>query len=62
MPFGGANQFDPTQSVYSGKGNTRYGGYWERLDATNKLTGLTFFSQRIPVGVFAAKNDIGQSQ
>jgi iron complex outermembrane receptor protein len=44
----GANQFDPTQSVYSG--SPRYGGYWERLDPTNTITGLASLSPKNPLG------------
>lgn len=53
----GANQFDPTQPVYS-KSN-RYGGYWERLDPLNTLTGLAALSPKNPVGLLNQKNDIG---
>lgn len=53
----GANQFDPTQPVYS-KSN-RYGGYWERLDPLNTITGLAALSPKNPVGLLNQKNDIG---
>src|ERR1035437_5393212 len=56
----GANQFDPTQSVYSGKGNARYGGYWARLDPS-ATTGLTALSPKNPLGLLMQKFDIGQS-
>jgi TonB-dependent starch-binding outer membrane protein SusC len=54
----GANQFDPTQPVYS-KSN-RYGGYWERLDPSDP-TGLTSLSPKNPVGLLYQKHDIGNS-
>ncbi len=53
----GANQFDPTQPVYSGK--NRYGGYWERLDPTNPTTGLVSLSPKNPLGVLMQTSDIG---
>ena len=40
----GANQFDPTQPVYSGK--DRYGGYWERLDPSTPNRVCIFISQK----------------
>lgn len=52
----GANQFDPTQPVYSGKGN--YGGYWERLDP-NTNTGLAALSPKNPVGLLEQRHNIG---
>jgi TonB-dependent starch-binding outer membrane protein SusC len=54
----GANQFDPTQPVYS-KSN-RYGGYWERLDA-NTPSGLTSLSPKNPVGLLNQKHDEGHA-
>jgi iron complex outermembrane receptor protein len=54
----GANQFDPTQPVYS-KSN-RYGGYWERLDA-NTPSGLASLSPKNPVGLLNQKHDIGNA-
>ena len=56
----GANQFDPTQPVYSGK--DRYGGYWERLDPSNTTTGLASLSPKNPLGLLEQKKDIGHSQ
>lgn len=56
----GANQFDPTQPIYSGKG--RYGGYWERLDPLNTNTGLAALSPKNPLGLLLQKEDIGKSQ
>jgi TonB-dependent starch-binding outer membrane protein SusC len=53
----GANQFDPTQPVYSNK--NRYGGYWERLDPSNTVTGLTSLSPKNPVGMLMQTSDIG---
>ncbi|RYZ62846.1 MAG: TonB-dependent receptor [Chitinophagaceae bacterium] len=53
----GANQFDPTQPVYSGKGN--YGGYWERLDPSNTNTGLAALSPKNPVGLLEQRHNIG---
>ncbi len=55
----GANQFDPTQPVYSG--NNRYGGYWERLDPDNALTGLAQLSPKNPVGLLMQKDDRGNA-
>ena len=54
----GANQFDPTQPVYS-KSN-RYGGYWERLDPATP-SGLTSLSPKNPVGLLNQKHDIGHA-
>ena len=55
----GANQFDPTQPVYTtGK---RYGGYWERLDPSNLPSGLASLSPKNPVGELMQKNDIGNA-
>lgn len=56
----GANQFDPTQPVYSEKSN-RYGGYWERLDATNVVTGLSALSPKNPLGLLMQKFDYGNA-
>lgn len=55
----GANQFDPTQPVYS-KSN-RYGGYWERLDPSNSITGLAALSPKNPLGLLMQKRDIGNA-
>ncbi|MEI9806443.1 MAG: SusC/RagA family TonB-linked outer membrane protein [Bacteroidota bacterium] len=55
----GANQFDPTQPIYSGKG--RYGGYWERLDPANTNTGLAALSPKNPLGVLMQQSNIGKS-
>ncbi|MFT3682697.1 MAG: TonB-dependent receptor [Ferruginibacter sp.] len=55
----GANQFDPTQPVYSG--NNRFGGYWERLDPSNTNTGLTALSPKNPLGLLMQKNDRGNA-
>lgn len=54
----GANQFDPTQPVYS-KSN-RYGGYWERLDP-NTATGLTALSPKNPLGLLMQQSNIGHT-
>ncbi len=56
---GGANSFDPTQPVYSGKG--RYGGYWERLDPANTVTGLASLSPKNPVGMLMQLKNIGKT-
>jgi len=53
----GANQFDPTQPVYSGK--NRYGGYWERLDPSNPNTGLASLSPKNPLGILMQTSNIG---
>ena len=58
---GGANSFDPTQPVYSGKGNARYGGYWERLDPSNTTTGLASLSPKNPLGLLMQKYDISNA-
>jgi TonB-dependent starch-binding outer membrane protein SusC len=55
----GANQFDPTQPVYSGKNN--YGGYWERLDPSNTNTGLAALSPKNPVGLLMQRENIGHA-
>ena len=55
----GANQFDPTQPVYSDKG--RYGGYWERLDPSNPTTGLASLSPKNPLGLLLQQKDIGHA-
>ena len=54
----GANQFDPTQPVYS-KSN-RYGGYWERLDA-NTVSGLSSLSPKNPVGLLNQQHNVGNA-
>ncbi|MBS1919390.1 MAG: TonB-dependent receptor [Bacteroidetes bacterium] len=54
----GANQFDPTQPVYSK--SSRYGGYWERLDP-NTVSGLSSLSPKNPVGNLFQKHDIGNA-
>ncbi len=56
----GANQFDPTQPVYSGKG--RYGGYWERLDPSNTVTGLSSLSPKNPLGLLMQQKNIGKAE
>lgn len=56
----GANQFDPTQPVYSGK--DRYGGFWERLDPSNPTTGLASLSPKNPVGLLMQQRNIGNAQ
>lgn len=55
----GANQFDPTQPVYSAK--DRYGGYWERLDPSNPTTGLASLSPKNPLGLLEQQENIGQA-
>ncbi|MBS1654820.1 MAG: SusC/RagA family TonB-linked outer membrane protein, partial [Bacteroidetes bacterium] len=55
----GANQFDPTQEVYSG--SARYGGYWERLDPTNTVTGLASLSPKNPLGQLMQLFNIGHA-
>jgi iron complex outermembrane receptor protein len=54
----GANQFDPTQPVYSGKG--KYNGYWERLDPAT-TSGLTALSPKNPLGILLQQSNIGKS-
>ncbi len=54
----GANQFDPTQPVYSK--SSRYGGYWERLDP-NTVSGLSSLSPKNPVGLLNQDHDIGNA-
>ena len=56
---GGANSFDPTQNVYSG--NSRFGGYWERLDPANTTTGLASLSPKNPLGLLMQRFDISNS-
>ena len=56
----GANQFDPTQPVYSND-KTRYGGYWERLDPSNPVTGLASLSPKNPLGLLLQQKDIGHA-
>jgi TonB-dependent starch-binding outer membrane protein SusC len=56
----GANQFDPTQPVYSDK--DRYGGYWERLDPSNPTTGLSSLSPKNPLGLLLQQKNIGHTQ
>ncbi len=55
----GAVQFDPTQPVYSSK--DRYGGYWERLDPSNPVTGLASLSPKNPLGLLEQQENIGQA-
>lgn len=55
----GANQFDPTQPVYSSD-KTRYGGFWERLDPST-VTGLTSLSPKNPLGLLLQQKDIGHA-
>lgn len=55
----GANQFDPTQPVYSGK--DRYGGYWERLDPSNTVTGLASLSPKNPLGLLMQQRNVGNA-
>jgi TonB-linked SusC/RagA family outer membrane protein len=57
--IGGANSFDPTQPVYSGKNS--YGGYWERLDPLNPNTGLAALSPKNPLGVLMQQFNIGHA-
>jgi TonB-linked SusC/RagA family outer membrane protein len=58
----GANQFDPTQPVYSGiPGKGRYGGYWERLDPANTNTGLAALSPKNPLGILLQQSNIGNT-
>ena len=54
----GANQFDPTQPIYSK--SSMYGGYWERLDP-NTVSGLSSLSPKNPVGLLNQKRDIGNA-
>lgn len=56
---GDAAGFDPTQPVYSG--SSRYGGYWERLDPGNTVTGLSSLSPKNPVGILEQRFDIGNA-
>lgn len=56
---GGATSFDPTQPVYSG--SNRYGGYWERLDPSNTITGLASLSPKNPLGLLEQRYDIGNA-
>ncbi len=55
----GATQFDPTQPVYSDK--SRYGGYWERLDASDTVTGLSSLSPKNPLGRLMQYRNIGNA-
>lgn len=55
----GANQFDPTQPVYSDK--ARFGGYWERLDPSNTNTGLAALSPKNPLGILEQRFDEGHA-
>ncbi len=55
----GANQFDPTQPVYSEKSN--FGGYWERLDPSNTNTGLAALSPKNPLGLLMQKRDVSNT-
>ena len=48
--IGGALSFDPTQPVYSGKNDDRFGGYYEWRDAST-ATGLVNLVGRNPVGL-----------
>ncbi len=57
---GGATSFDPTQPIYSG--SSRYGGYWERLDSSNTITGLASLSPKNPVGLLQQRFDIGNAE
>lgn len=54
----GANQFDPTQPVYS-KSN-RFGGFWERMDANNPSM-LASLSPKNPVGLLMQQKDVGNA-
>jgi TonB-linked SusC/RagA family outer membrane protein len=56
---GGATGFDPTQPIYSG--SSRYGGYWERLDSSNTITGLASLSPKNPVGLLQQRFDLGNA-
>lgn len=53
----GATAFDPTQPVYSK--DQRYGGYWERLDPSNTVTGLASLSPKNPLGLLEQEFNIG---
>ncbi len=55
----GAIQFDPTQPVYSG--NNRFGGYWERLDPSNTVTGLSSLSPKNPLGTLEQYYNLGNA-
>ncbi len=48
--IGGAISFDPTQPVYSGKNDNRFGGYYEWLDPST-ATGLVNLVGRNPLGL-----------
>jgi iron complex outermembrane receptor protein len=54
----GANQFDPTQPVYT-KSN-RFGGFWERMDANNP-SALASLSPKNPVGLLMQQRDVGNA-
>ncbi|MHB1178160.1 MAG: SusC/RagA family TonB-linked outer membrane protein [Daejeonella sp.] len=52
--IGTAARFDPTKPVFSG--NTKYGGYWEWLDAS-ATSGLRSLAPRNPLGMLEQKDD-----
>jgi len=53
--IGAAASFDPSQPVLSG--NSRYGGYWQWLEASNTTTGLRGLSPKNPVGILEQRDD-----
>lgn len=54
--IGAAASFDPTQPVYSN--STRYGGYWEWLNANNiASTGLETLAPKNPLGILEQRVD-----
>jgi TonB-linked SusC/RagA family outer membrane protein len=54
--IGGAISFDPTQPVYSGKTDNRFGGYYEWLDPST-ATGLVNLVGRNPLGLLNQRMD-----
>ncbi len=54
--IGGAISFDPTQPVYSGKNDNRFGGYYEWLDPST-ATGLVNLVGRNPLGLLNQRMD-----
>lgn len=55
--IGAAIAFDPTQPVYSGKGD--YNGYWEWLDPSSG-NGLKQLAPRNPLGLLMDRHDLGE--
>lgn len=53
--IGSAASFDPTKPVFSG--NSKYGGYWEWLDAS-ATNGLRSLAPRNPVGNLEQRDDL----